>query len=162
MNADQILSALIGAFFGASGWLVVGLYMQRRQHERQARNAARAVYFEIEVNRIDVDIALRHGAFQPLSRASFERLLPELATWLTADELQTMARAYMSHAGYEQSNRDESIPTAVRTALLQRILEEHATASALLRRRAFSRQEAERLGALSPARSGGRAGQATE
>jgi hypothetical protein len=162
MNTEQVLSALIGAFFGASGWLVVGLYMQRRQHERQARNAARAVYFELEVNRIDVDIALRHGAFQPLSRASFERLLPELATWLTADELHTMARAYMSHAGYEQASRDESIPAPVRSALLQRILDEHSAASDLLRRRAFSSREAERLASGVPATGSERAGQVVE
>jgi hypothetical protein len=74
------MPALIGAVFGAAGWLLVGLYMQRRQYERQARNAARAVYFELVVNHIDVDVALRHGAFSTLSRASFERLLPELAT----------------------------------------------------------------------------------
>ena len=59
MTAEQVASALIGAFFGAFGWLLVGLYMQRRLHDRQARNAARAVYFELAVNRIDVDVALR-------------------------------------------------------------------------------------------------------
>jgi hypothetical protein len=146
MNAEQLVSALIGAFFGAAGWLLVGLYMQRRLHERQARNAARAVYFELELNRIDVDVALRHGTFQALGRSSFDRLLPELATWLRADELETMVRAYMSHAGYEQVHRDETIPQPVRTALLQRILDEHVEAGDLLRRRAFSSREAERLG----------------
>ena len=145
MDAERLLTALIGAFFGAAGWLFVGLYMQRRLHERQARNAARAVYFELEVNRIDIDVAMRHGVFQPLSRSSFERLLPELATWLHADELQTITRAYMSHAGYEQVRQDESIPKQVRTALLQRLLEEHAAASDMLRKRAFSAREAERL-----------------
>ena len=146
MDAERLLTALIGAFFGAAGWLVVGLYMQRRLHERQARNAARAVYFELEVNRIDIDVAMRHGVFQSLGRSSFERLLPELATWLSTDELQTMTRAYMSHAGYEQVRQDEEIPGPVRAALLQRLLEEHAVASDLLRRRAFSVREAARLG----------------
>jgi hypothetical protein len=142
MNAEQVASALIGAFFGAAGWLLVGLYMQRRSHDRQARNAARAVYFELEVNRIDVDVALRHGVYQPLSRSSFERLLPELATWLRTHELETLARAYMSHAGYQQLERDAAIPAAVRRALLQRILAEHEAASLLLRSRAFSAREA--------------------
>jgi len=150
MHAEQVLSALIGALFGAAGWLLVGLYMQRRLHERQARNAARAVYFELEVNRIDVDVALRHSAFQPLSRSSFERLLPELATWLRADELETLARAYMSHAGYEQLHREPSIPAPVRTALLQRIFDEHVAASAVLRARAFSPREAARLASSAP------------
>jgi len=145
VDADRLLTALIGAFFGAAGWLFVGLYMQRRLNERQARNAARAVYFELEVNRIDIDVAMRHGVFQALGRSSFERLLPELATWLTADELQRMTRAYMSHAGYEQMHRDQSIPAQVRTAVLQRLLEEHVAASDMLLRRAFSPREAERL-----------------
>ncbi len=50
MNPDQLLTALIGAFFGAAGWLLVGIYLSRRQHDRQARNAARAVYFELAMN----------------------------------------------------------------------------------------------------------------
>lgn len=145
MTPEQVASALIGAFFGAAGWLLVGLYMQRRQHDRQARNAARAVYFELAVNRIDVDVALRHNAYQPLSRATFERLLPELATWLRAAELETLARAYMSHAGYQQLERDAAIPAPVRRALLERILAEHDAAGDLIRRRAFSARDAARL-----------------
>lgn len=147
MNAEQVVSALIGAFFGAAGWLLVGLYMQRRLHQRAARNAARAVYFELEVNRINVEVALRHGVFQPLSRASFERLLPELATWLSADELQTLTRAYMAHAGHQQVQADQSVPPAVRQALLQRIATEQQTAAAVLSRRAFSVAERERMSA---------------
>ena len=145
MTAEQVASALIGAFFGAFGWLLVGLFMQRRLHDRQARNAARAVYFELAVNRIDVDVALRHGVFGALSRASFERLLPELATWLRADELETLARAYMSHAGYQQLERDATIPAAVRRALLERILAQHDAATGVLRTRAFSARDAARL-----------------
>lgn len=142
MDAERLLIAFIGAFFGAAGWLFVGLYMQRRQFTRQARNAARAVYFELAVNEIGVDVALRHAAQEPLSRASFDRLLPELATWLRADELDTIARAYMSHAGYEQLRRDAAIPAPIRSALLQRILAEHHAASQVLRERAFSKREA--------------------
>jgi hypothetical protein len=151
MDADRLLTAVIGAFFGAAGWLLVGLYMQRRQYERQARNAARAVYFELTVNHIDVDVALQHGAFGALARTSFERLLPELATWLRAEELEIIARAYMSHAGYEQLHRDATIPAPVRTALLHRILDEQTAAVALLRNRAFSKRDAARLTARVPA-----------
>ena len=50
MNNDTLLASLVGAFFGAAGWLLVGLYMQRRQVQRDARNAARAVYFELVMN----------------------------------------------------------------------------------------------------------------
>ena len=106
------------------------------------------MYFELTQNEIDVDVARSHAVYQPLGRTSFDRLLPELATWLDADELQTIARAYMSHAGYDQLQREATIPAPVRTALLERILSEHRAASALLRRRAFSAAEAARLAPL--------------
>ncbi len=80
MELAQIVTLLLGAFFGALGWLVVGLFIARRQYERQAKNAARAVYFELDVDRINVELARDHGHFQPLVRSSFDRLLPELAT----------------------------------------------------------------------------------
>ncbi|HUG47125.1 MAG TPA: hypothetical protein VMP67_01810 [Candidatus Limnocylindria bacterium] len=147
MTPEQIASALIGAFFGAFGWLLVGLYMQRRANERQARNAARAVYFELEVNRINIDVALHHGVFQALGRSSFERLLPELATWLRADELETLARAYMSHAGYQQLQTNAELPEPVRKGLLERLAREHALAIRAIAERAFSRADRERLAA---------------
>lgn len=145
MTFDQLLTAAIGAFFGAAGWLLVGLYMQRRQADRQARNAARAVYFELTMNSIDVAVAADHLVFQPLRRASFDRLLPELATWLDADELEVIVRAYMSHAGYEQAQRDAQLPAQVRMALLRTVLDQNNAAADLLRRRAFSAGEAARL-----------------
>jgi hypothetical protein len=145
VDADRLLTALIGALFGAAGWLVVGLYIQRRQNDRQARNAARAVYFELAVNEIDVQVALEHGAFKALGRTTFDRLLPELATWLDAADLQSIARAYMSHAGYDQLQRDPAIPPAVRSAVLGRVLEEQRAAIAVLRSRAFTTAEARGL-----------------
>jgi hypothetical protein len=145
LTFDQLLTAAIGAFFGAAGWLLVGLYMQRRQADRQARNAARAVYFELTMNSIDVAVAADHLVFQPLRRASFDRLLPELATWLDADELEVIVRAYMSHAGYEQAQRDAQLPAQVRMALLRTVLDQNNTAADLLRKRAFSAGEAARL-----------------
>ncbi len=145
MTPEQLVSAMIGAFFGAAGWLLVGLYMQRRQHDRQARNAARAVYFELEVNRINIEVALHHGVFQPLGRSSFERLLPELATWLRAGELETLARAYMSHAGYQQIQAEGSVPEQVRSALLGQLGREHAAARETILRRAFSPRDVARL-----------------
>ena len=145
MTFDQLLTAAIGAFFGAAGWLLVGLYMQRRQADRQARNAARAVYFELVMNGIDVGVAADHLVFQPLRRGSFDRLLPELATWLDANELEVIVRAYMSHAGYDQAQRDEQLPAPVRMALLRRVLEQNNAAADLLRKRAFSAGEAARL-----------------
>ena len=145
MELSQFLAALVGAFFGAAGWLVVGVYLQRRSNERAARNAARAVYFELAMNEIDIDVAAKHGVFNPLRRNSFDRLLPELATWLEPDELESIARAYMSHAGYDQAHRDEELPPPVKAALVGRVLTEHVQASDLLRRRAFSAKEAARL-----------------
>jgi hypothetical protein len=154
MNFDQLLTALIGAFFGASGWLVVGLYMQRRAAQTQARNAARAVYFELAMNSIDIKVAADHMVFQPLRRGSFDRLLPELATWLTADDLETIVRAYMSHAGYEQAERDGKLPAQVRAAVLSTVLGQHSAAASLLRIKAFNERERARLSTQPEASSG--------
>jgi hypothetical protein len=153
VDQDRLLTALIAAVFGAAGWLVVGLYIQRRQLERQARAAGRAVYFELISNRNNVDVALRHGSFQALVRSAYERLLPELAAWMTVDELETIARAYMAHAGYDQIQRETTLPAPVRAALLQRILDEHSRALVTVSKRSFSRAEASRLDpvATSPA-----------
>lgn len=148
MELSQFLTALVGAFFGASGWLVVGLFLTRRANERAARNAARAVYFELAMNEIDIDVAARHGVFNTLRRSSFDRLLPELATWLEPDELESIVRAYMSQAGYEQAQRDDKLPAPVKSALVGRVLTEHEQASDLLRRRAFSAKEQARLSTL--------------
>src|SRR3954447_19251578 len=139
------MTAAIGAFFGAAGWLLVGLFMTRRQVERQSRNAARAVYFELAMNAIDVKVAEEHLVFQPLRRASFDSLLPELATWLHADELETIVKAYMAHAGYDQAQRDEKLPLAVRKAVLHKVADEHRTATELLLRRSFSPRDAARM-----------------
>src|SRR4051794_28647948 len=139
------MTAAIGAFFGAAGWLLVGLFMTRRQVERQSRNAARAVYFELAMNAIDVKVAEEHLVFQPLRRASFDSLLPELATWLQADELETIVKAYMAHAGYEQAQREDKLPVPVRKAVLHKVLDQHHAAIDLLLRKSFSPREAARL-----------------
>jgi hypothetical protein len=60
----------------------------------------RAVYFELDVNCLSLTVARDYGSFVPLGWASFERLLPDLAAWLTVEELQTVASAYLGHAGY--------------------------------------------------------------
>lgn len=145
MTFDQLLTAAIGAFFGAAGWLLVGLFMARRAAERQARNAARAVYFELAMNAIDIKVAADHMVFQPLRRQSFDRLLPELATWLAAEDLEVIVRAYMSQAGYEQAQRDEKLPVQVRAAVIQSVLVQHRAATDLLGQKAFSAQERSRL-----------------
>jgi hypothetical protein len=145
VNVDAVMTAAIGAFFGAAGWLLVGLFMTRRQTERQSRNAARAVYFELSMNAIDIDVAEQHLVFQPLRRSSFDSLLPELATWLHADELETLVKAYMAHAGYEQAQREDKLPVPVRKAVLHKVLEQHRAAADLLLRRSFTPREAARL-----------------
>lgn len=158
MSFDQLLTAALGAFFGASGWLVVGLYMQRRASIKQARNAARAVYFELTMNAIDIKVAADHMVFQPLRRQSFDRLLPELATWLSAEELETIVHAYMSQSGYEQAQRDDKLPVPVRAAVLQTVVVRHRAATDLLASKAFSAQERSRLS--TSAKDAGSAGQA--
>ena len=158
MSFEQLISAAIGAFFGASGWLFVGLYMQRRAAHNQARNAARAVYFELSMNSIDIKVAADHMVFQPLRRQSFDRLLPELATWLAAEELETIVHAYMSQSGYEQAQRDEKLPVSVRAAVLQAVVVRHRAATDLLAHKAFTAQERARLSTSGdPAGSAGQA-----
>lgn len=149
MEPQQLVALAVGAFFGALGWLLVGLYMQRRAAERVARSAARAVYFELTMNAIDVSVAAEHGVFQTLRRGAFDRLLPDLATWLTADELSTIVTAYMSQAGYDQVQRDERLPAPVRAAVLKRVLDQHRAATDLMLRRAFTANEAASLSVVS-------------
>lgn len=155
MTIEQVVAAAVGAFFGAAGWLCVGIYMQRRQSEREARNAARAVYFELTMNAIDIRVAAEHLVFQPLRRAVFDGLLPQLATWLQPDELETIVEAYMSHAGYEQAQRDDKLPPPVRIAVIRKVLEQHEAATQLLLARSFSTRQAARLStATAGARNG--------
>src|SRR3954453_13885024 len=119
--------------------------MQRRQSEREARNAARGVYFELVMNETDIRVAAEHLVFQPLRRGSLDSQLPQLATWLHADELETIVKAYMAHAGYDQAQRDEKLPLAVRKAVLHKVPDEHRTATDLLLRRSFSPRYAARM-----------------
>lgn len=141
MNAGQFLVGISGALVGVMGWLMVGLYIQRRAHEQQARDAGRAVYFELGANRLAVFIAAEYGTFGPLSRSTYERLLPELSTWLPASELQALVLAYLGHGGYEQASSDTELPADVRRAALSALLEAHRTALELLQARVFSAKE---------------------
>lgn len=141
MDLDRILPGVIGAFVGVLGWLVVGIFIQRQQFLRQARNAARAVYFELDVNRMNVEVARDYGSFTPLNRASFERLLPELATLISPSELRTIVSAYMAHAGYQQASSDPELPPPIRRESLAAILQAHEDALNVLRRRAFNPAE---------------------
>ena len=146
MQAQQFLIGVSGALVGVIGWLCVGIYIQGRQHARQARDAARAVYFELGANNLLVFMAVEYGSFGDLSRATFDRLLPELTTWLPAAELQALVLAYLGHAGYEQMAGDEELPTEARQVALSALLETHRVALELLRRRAFSARELASLG----------------
>ncbi|MBA3307433.1 MAG: hypothetical protein H0T04_01970 [Chloroflexi bacterium] len=123
----------------------MGLFIQRNQFARVARNSARAVYFELAVNAIAVGLARQHGVFQPLARGTFDRLLPELAALLSMDDLQKVAQAHMGHAGYDQLQRDPGIPATVRRTILARAEEQHRDATDVLVRRAFSQAERARL-----------------
>jgi hypothetical protein len=144
-NISLLLPGIVGAFVGVIGWLFVGIYIQRRQFMRQAKNGARAVYFEIEMNRLTVQVAREYGSYAPLGRTSFERLLPELATWLRPDQLQTIVTAYMGHAGYSQASSDREFPKELRQQALTGILESQERALDLLRVEAFSAKQARQL-----------------
>lgn len=147
MDWRDLLPGVIGSFVGVMGWLVVGIYIQRRQFVRQARNAAKAVYFELDVNRSTVTVAREHALFADLDRSSFERLLPELATLLAASKLRTVVDAYMTHAGYRQLASQDDLPSEVRRAALSAYLKAHHQALAALRSCAFSAAEARALDA---------------
>src|SRR5262245_38987905 len=123
MDWSVVVPAIIGSLVGVMGWLLVGIYIQRRQFVRQARNAAKAVYFELDVNLATISVARDHGAFSDLDRSSFERLLTELATLLSAAELRTVVDAYMTHAGYRQLAADEELPADVRRVVLTKFVE---------------------------------------
>ena len=118
MEWRDLLPGIIGSFVGVMGWLLVGLYIQRRQFMRQARNAAKAVYFELDVNLATISVARDHALFADLDRSSFERLLPELATLLPAADLRTVVDAYMTHAGYRQLASRDDLPSEVRRGAL--------------------------------------------
>lgn len=161
MDVGVLVPGIVGAICGALGWLLVGLFMARRQNVRLAKNAGRAVYFELAMNRLTVEVALEYGAPAPLGRSSFDRLLPELATWLAPEELQTIVAAYLSHVGYGQVTSDPALPAELRRQALSGILGVQTRALALLRARVFSAEEAARLeraqsSDLSPAEAGGR------
>ncbi len=141
MDWRDILPGIIGSFVGVMGWLVVGIYIQRRQFVRQARNAAKAVYFELDVNRSTVAVARQHALFADLDRSSFERLLPELATLLAAPELRRVVDAYMTHAGYRQLASRDDLPAEVRRVALGTFEDAHDRALATLRSCAFSGPE---------------------
>ena len=146
MDWTTLVPAIIGAFVGVMGWLVVGLYIQRRQFHRQARNAAKAVYFELDVNLATISVARDHGLFTDLDRSSFERLLPELATLLSANDLKVVVDAYMAHAGYRQLASRDDLPSDVRRVALTAMIHAHERALATLGARAFTQAEAGAIG----------------
>ncbi len=138
---ERLLIGAFGALVGALGWLGVALIMERRAATKRARDAGRAVYFELRANHLHVLTARDHNVFGELSRATYERLLPEMATWLPARDLETLVEAYMGHAGYAQASTDQKVPDAVRRHLLGIVAERQAEAIAILRRRVFNKDE---------------------
>lgn len=141
MELRDFLPGIIGSFVGVMGWLVVGIYIQRRQFVRQARNAAKAVFFELDVNLATISVARDHGLFADLDRSSFERLLPELATLLSGPDLRVVVDAYMTHAGYRQLASRQDLPAEVRLAALGTFVAAHERGLETLERCAFTKRE---------------------
>jgi hypothetical protein len=144
VDIQQLLVGATGACIGVAGWLFVGLFIQRQAHAQRAKDAGRAVYFELGANLLTVFTALEYEIVRPLSRASFDRLLPELATSLPAGELQAIVLAYLGHAGYEQVTGGD-LPEESRQGSLQALADAHETALRILRARVFSPREARSL-----------------
>jgi hypothetical protein len=145
LDFEKLFIGAFGAIVGVIGWLLVGLFIQGRAKQRAAREAARAVYFELASNHLNIFVALEYGSFGPLTRTTFDRMLPEIAAWLPIEELQAISVAYMGQAGYEQASRAVEIPADVRRQSLLAIHEAHRVGVSLLRARAFSRSEVARL-----------------
>jgi hypothetical protein len=145
MELTQILSGLVGACFGSLGWLFVGLYIQRRNNRFAARNAGRAVYFELESNRVAIELARDYNRLMPLSRSAYEQLLPQLAILLTAANLSKVAGAYMAHIGYEQLRQSADVPEDARRAALEGMFGAQAAALDRLRAVAFTAAERSQL-----------------
>ncbi len=141
LHAQQLLIGITGALLGVIGWLFVGMYLQRREHARHARDAGRAVYFELGANHLTVFTALEYGTFGTLSRATFDALLPQLATWLPAAELQALALAYLGHGAYQQVAEEGDLPLDARRTALSALTDTHRAAVELLRGRVFSPAE---------------------
>ena len=145
MDFGQLAIGLTGTLVGVIGWLLVGLFIQGRAKARAARDAARAVYFELVANQLAIFMALEYGMFGTLSRSTYDRLLPEISTYLRIEELQSVTLAYLGHAGYEQASRDGDVPPEVRRMALGGLNDAHRTAIGLVRARAFGREELQRL-----------------
>jgi hypothetical protein len=140
--ATQFLIGVTGALLGVIGWLFVGMYMQRRDHARHARDAGRAVYFELGANHLTIFTALEYGTFGELSRSTFDALLPQLATWLPAQELQALALAYLGHGAYRQVAEEEAdLPREARRMALSALADTHRIAVEVLRSRVFTPAE---------------------
>jgi hypothetical protein len=148
MDVSALVPGLVGACVGSIGWLFVGLYINRRTSLAAARNSARAVFFELEANRVSVDLARTYSTFNPLSRSSYEQLLPQLANLLAAADLATVASAYMAHVGYEQLRLTQHYPDEARAAALEGILGAQRTAIECLKRAAFSPAEQAQIPAM--------------
>jgi hypothetical protein len=156
LSLELLIPGIMGAVFGSLGWLVVGLFIQSMQFKRQARNAARAVYIELEMNRLGIVLAHDYASYQQLSRSAFDRLLPELATWLVAADLRVVAAAYMAHVGYEQTRTETELTAAMRQQALSGVLAAHDAALSRLGELVFTRAERAALPAslkLEPPRS---------
>ena len=107
----------------------------------QARNAGRAVYFEMGANQLAIFMAIEYGAFGTLTRSMFDTFMPQLATWLPAAEVQGLVMAYLGHTGYSQLAADEALPAASRRVALTALSQAHEQALDHLRRRVFSPRE---------------------
>ena len=145
MQASQLFSALIGACFGSLGWRFVGRYLNGRASRTSARSAARAVFFELELNRANAELGQTYGELMPLSRSAYEQLLPQLANLLSVADLSIVAAAYMSHVGYEQLRQTRDHPDAARREALVGILSAQRAAIDRLKAIAFTATEQAQL-----------------
>ena len=142
--AERLVIGIVGACVGVLGWLLVGMFIQRRDFIRRAKDAGRAVYFELGANHLAIFAAHEHASFGQLSRATFDRLLPELSTWMTPLDLQKVVFAYFGQSTYEQLITEDISPET-RQLVLKELMASHHEALDALRLTAFRAGHASQL-----------------
>jgi hypothetical protein len=141
MELRDFLPAIIGSFVGVTGWLLVGLLIQRRHSS--ARDGTRRRLCTPSWTSTWRPLEWRASmASSPISKGPrSSAILPELATLLSRSELRSVVDAYMTHSGYRQLASRDDLPAEVRRAALGACVGAHERALVTRRSRAFTNPE---------------------
>lgn len=94
---SNLLSGLVGALIGGGLAYIGALHIQRRDFDKNGRDAARAVFYELILNRSTVSLSRATGMLMPpaMSRATYDQALLVLSGALPADEMNPIVLAYV-------------------------------------------------------------------